>query len=185
MAKVTFNSSVAGVRGKVDRWIFREQNGTTVVVPFRQRPDKPSATQLDRRRRFKEAQAYAAAVLSDPLKRECYRMLGAARKCPPNALLISNFLNPPTIDHVECAGLKGQPGDSVRVIASDAIEVTGVTITLRRQDGGAIESGEATRDHDLWVYRCASACSGEMPLQIEIAARNRAGAVGTLTVRVP
>src|SRR5262245_38847429 len=101
MAKVTFDSSIRGIRGKIDRLVYREQPGQTIVMPLAEREDDPSPAQLDHRSRFRAAQAYAATVLADPLKRACYRRLGLARKCPPNALLVSNFLNPPTIEQVD------------------------------------------------------------------------------------
>jgi hypothetical protein len=179
--KVTFNRSISRISGKLDDLVFREQNGQTVAVPFSPRPDNPSPAQLDGRDRFKEAQAYAKRVLSDPLKRERYRTLAAARKCPPNALLISNFLNPPVLDHLELTDFQGRLNDPIRVLASDGIEVTAVTITVRRADGTVIESGSAARDHDVWVYRCSTSAVGEGLVQIEVAAQNRAGAIGKVS----
>lgn len=177
MAKVTFDSSLAGIRGKLDGFVYREHYGQTVVMPHVSRDDKPSTAQLDRRERFRAAQAYAAAVLSDPLKRDCYRKLALARKCPPNALLVSNFLNPPVIEQADFSAYQGRPDDVIRVVATDAIEVIGVTVGLRSADGTLVEIGSALRDHDIWVYRCTRAHPAPLPsLRFEVTAQNRADA---------
>lgn len=175
MAKVTLNKAIGGIRGKVDGFVYRDHYGQTVVMPHAVREDKPSAAQLDHRSRFRAAQAYAKAVLADPLKRDCYCRLGLARKCPPNALLVSNFLNPPTIDQVDFSAYQGRMDDVIRVLASDAIEVLRVSMVVLGSDGATLESGPATKDHDLWVYRCTTAHSGQRPLRLEITAENRAG----------
>ncbi len=181
MAKVIFDSSLAGRRGKVGNLIYREQNGQTVVLPHRRRKDRPSEAQTGRRERFREAQAYAAAVLADPLKRECYRKLGAQHKCPPNALLIANFLNPPVIEQADLAAYQGQAGDILRVLATDTIEVVAVNIVVRGADGATPELGPATKDHDLWVYRCTTAPGKDTAVAFEFTAQNRAGTQATAT----
>ena len=93
---------------------------------------------------------------------------------PPNALLVSNYLTPPTIDHVELEGYQGRVGDRIRVLATDSIEVMDVTITVRARDGKVIESARASRDHDVWVFQ-ATQPVGEVACVIEIVARNRSG----------
>src|SRR5450631_172262 len=98
MAKVKFNASLAQVQGKVDQWVYRQHNGQSLVAPYQKPEDNPTPAQTGNRQRFRDAQAYAKSVLADPLKRLAYRRLGAARGCPPNALLVSNFLNPPVIE---------------------------------------------------------------------------------------
>lgn len=184
MAKVEFHSSIAGIRGRMGRLIYREQHGKTVVLgdyTEDARRRKPSAAQSAGRERFKAAQAYAARVMSDPLKRECYRQLAAARKTPLNALLIANFLTPPVVAQVDLSEYHGQRGDSVRVLATDPIEVVGVNVTARKLDGSLVESGAAVKDHDLWIYRCTTALGG-VASKLEITALNRAGAKGDTTV---
>ena len=179
MAKVEFNDSITRIRGKIGRMVYREQHGQTVIVSHRSREDRPSAAQTDRRERFREAQAYAAAVLADPLKRECYRKLAAERRCPPNALLIANFLNPPAIEQVDLSAYQGRAGDSIRVLATDAIEVVRVTLTVRDAGDTVLETGSAVKDHDLWVYGCTVTAGENARVTIEVTAVNRAGAKAT------
>lgn len=183
MAKAVLNPTLAGIRGRVDSFIYRQQNGQTVIAPHTVRKDRPSRAQKQSRSRFSEAKEYAKAVLADPLRRECYRRLARERKCPSNALLIANFLTPPTIEVVALEGYQGHAGDIVRVVALDPIEVVSVTVTLRSIASGAVvESGAATRDHDVWVYRCTATVANARDVRVEIAAANRAGAQGKHTV---
>jgi hypothetical protein len=179
MAKVTFSPSIDGIRGKLGRFVYRAQNGQTVVAAHYARKDKPTAAQLDRRARFKRAHSYAKEVLADPLKRDCYRKLAASRNCPPNALLISNFLNPPTIDTVDFSAYHGAQDSLIRVLATDAIEVVGVSVVVRGAAHETLESGAARKDHDVWVYRCTTSHASRAPVSVEITAENRAGAKST------
>ena len=180
MAKVTFDSAIAGIRGKVDRFVYREHYGRTVVMPHVPRADKPSQAQRDHRERFQAAQAYAAAVLADPLIRDGYRQLALTRKCPPNALLVANFLNPPVIERTDFSAYQGQLGDLIRVVATDAIEVVGVTVRVHGADGALVETLPALKHHGLWICRCTRAHPAPLNgLRFVVTAQNRADAQAT------
>lgn len=92
-------------------------------------------------------------MLADPLKQLVYRKLGVERKRPPNTLLISNFLTPPTIDSIDLSGHAGHAGRTIQILAIDTIEVVDVTVRIRDLNGAAIESGSAAKDHGMWIYR--------------------------------
>ena len=124
----------------------------------------------------------AVAVLADPLQRLVYQKLGADRKRPPNALLVSNFLTPPVIERIERAAYQGRVGGLIRIVALDPIEVTAVAVTIRGPDGSRIESGDADREHGVWTYRATVDAPANTPLQIEVSARNRARAEATQTL---
>ena len=180
MAKAILNPTLTGIRGRLSSFVYRQQNGQTVILPHTVPKDRPSKAQKANRNRFSEAKDYAKAVLADPLRRACYRRLAAERKCPSNALLIANFLTPPTIELVELSEYQGRVGDRIRVVAQDPIEVVSVTVTLRlASTGKVLESGGATRDRDVWVYRCSAAAKKVREVRAEIAAANRVGTTGT------
>jgi hypothetical protein len=176
MAKVRLNSTLSGLSGKVDGWVFRQQDGRTIVQAHRASANPPSAEQQSGRDRFRAAQTYAAGVLADPFKRAVYQKLGAARKRPPNTLLISNFLTPPTLECIELGGYNGHPGHSIQVEAIDAIEVVEVMIVIRDSAGGQVESGPAAKDHGVWQYQTTATVPANLRWQLEITARNRARA---------
>ena len=181
MAKVKLSSSLSQLQGKVDQWVYRERGGHTQVFPYRKRVDRPTPAQTSNRQRFRDAQTYAAAVLADPLKSLTYRQLAAERGCPPNAILVANFLNPPMIAQLDLSAYRGLAGDSIRVLAVDAIEVASVTVAVRDADAALLETGAASKDHDLWVYRSTTSAADLATTLIEVTVQNRAGAKVTGT----
>jgi hypothetical protein len=183
MAKVELKRELGGLRGKIDGWVYRQQAGQTIVARYQApRKGKQSAAQKRTRTRFQAAQAYAAEVLADPLQRLVYQKLGADRKRPPNALLVSNFLTPPVIERIDASAYQGQVGGIIRIVAFDAIEVAAVAVTIRGADGSPIESGDTDREHGVWTYRATVDAPTNARLQIEVSARNRARAEATQTL---
>lgn len=143
---------------------------------------RPSAAQKDQRGRFQAAQQYAASVLAHPLRRAHYQKLGAERGQPPNALLISNFLNPPAIELVDANGYSGRASQPIDIVATDSVEVTAVQVTIRDATKAVIETGAATAEHGVWTYRTTAPARRDTTCAIEVTARNRAGAVCTHTL---
>ena len=185
MAKVELNHSVSALRGKIDDWVYRQQNGQTIVTPYRAPKARPaSPAQQQARARFQAAHAYATEVLSDPLRRLVYQKLGADRKRPPNALLASNYLTPPVIAQIETSAYRGRAGELIRVVAFDAIAVAAVVVSIRTSEGVPIESGESSNDHGVWSYRTTANAPARSPLQIEVTARNHARAEAQQTTQV-
>ncbi len=184
MAKVEFNETVGGLRGKIDGWVYRKQDGQTIVTRYKApRASKQSAAQKKTRVRFREAQAYAATVLANPLWRAVYQKLGADRKRPPNALLVANFLTPPVIDRIDISAYCGRSGGVIRIVAFDPIEVCTVAVTIRDAGGTELEFGEAKSEHGVWSYHATVTAPADAELQIEVTARNRAGAEAKQSAR--
>ena len=181
MAKVKLNSSLSQLQGKVDQWVYRERDGKTQVFPYQKHEDRPSPAQTEHRQRFRDAQAYAKKVLADPLMSLRYRELAVERGCPANAILLGNFFTPPVIEQVDLSAYRGMAGDAIRVLAKDAIEVVSVTVAVRDADAALLETGAATKDHDLWIYRSTTAVANAASARIEVTAQNRAGAKVTKT----
>ncbi len=100
MAKVELNPLFGRVSGKVGNVIFRQMaNGTVSVSPAPARSmAKPSEAQKAHRQRFKEAAAYARAVLADPELRARYEAEARPGETPYN-LALADYLknrNPPS-----------------------------------------------------------------------------------------
>jgi hypothetical protein len=183
MAKIELNAAVGAIRGKIDGWVYRQHHGQTVVQPHRTlKMREPTAAQHNQRERFRAAQAYAAGVLANPLRRLEYQKLGVERKRPPNTLLVANFLTPPVIEQVELSEYAGGRGEPIWIVATDAIEVVDVTVSIRGADVTVIESGPAAKDHGVWVYRTTTAIPAGVPRQIAVTAHNRARAEANQTV---
>src|SRR4029078_2267614 len=60
---------------------------------------------------------------------------------------------PPTIGEVDLAAYQGNPGDVIRVVATDDFEVKEVLLVLRHLDGELIAQGAAVRERATWSYR--------------------------------
>ena len=177
MAKVELPETLGALRGKIDGWVYRKQDGQTIVSSYRAPKTRtPSAAQKKARARFQAAHAYATEVLSDPLRRRVYQKLGAIHKRPPNALLASNFLTPPEIEVVETSGYTGRVGSELGIVAFDSIAVASVTVAIRGPDGALFETGEATSEHGVWSYRATANAPATGRVQVEVTVRNRAGA---------
>ncbi len=185
MAKVKLNAGLGELSGGIGNWVFRQQYGQTVIAV---RPEKKSVStpaQKERQQRFLAATDYARNVLADPLQRRLYQALAAKRKKPVNALLISNWLTPPVIELIDVSGYRGAPGDLIKAIAMDDIEVVAVRLSIREIAGVIIEQGAATRVHGVWIYRATRALPLDRRIQIEATATDRPGHDGTATVEFP
>lgn len=184
MAKVSLNAITSRMTGKVGDLVFRTYGGQTFaqLMP-KVKKRKPSSAQKKRQLLFRNAQAYAAKILADPLQRKLYQELGLARKQPPNALLISNFLTPPTVDQIEASGYKGRPGNTIKVLASDDIEVVSVKVAIRDHVGALLEEGSAQKDHGVWFYTVTTTVPQGQAVTIEATATDRPGHHATLSIR--
>ena len=185
MAKVELAPSLGALRGKIGRWVYRQQDGQTIVSPYRAPKKKtPSAAQKEARARFQAAHAYATQVLADPLRRRVYQKLGSLYKRPPNALLASNFLTPPEIEIIEASHYTGRAGSTLGIVVFDPIAVASVTVAVRGPNGALLESGEATSEHGVWRYLATVDAPVSGRLQVEVTARNRARAEARQIVEV-
>jgi hypothetical protein len=182
MAKVELNDGLKRIRGKIDGWVYRNLNGQVVAHAYREpAKDAPSTAQLSQRERFRAAQAYAADVLADPLRRRVYQKLAAERKCPVNALVAASYLTPPTIELIELAAYSGRPDERIQVLAFDQVEVTDISVCIRASDGAVIETGAAIKQHGVWMYRTTASVPPGMAANVEVTARNPAGAAAVRT----
>ncbi len=184
MAKVGSKSPVHSVRGRLGSIVYRKHGDETIA---QSRPDRRkgfSRAQKKGQSRFSEAAAYARKVLADPLQQRIYRELGSVRRQPPNALLISNFLNPPRVDLIEASGYRRKRGDLIKVLATDDIEVVGVDVRILTIDSEVLEEGPATKQHGVWIYTATTDTPARESLTLEATATDRPGHSATLSIRV-
>ena len=67
MAKLTLNSALQGIRGRIDNWVYRKFGDRVIIARRPEFTGPPSPAQVAVRDRFKVAAAYARAVMSDPV----------------------------------------------------------------------------------------------------------------------
>lgn len=183
MAKVTFNSGMNGVSGRLDNWVYRRIRDRTVIA---RRPGasnrNPTLAQSEQRERFRLAGEYAARVLSDPCQRQVYEALAAKQHRRPDKLLMSDYLTPPTIEAIELADYRRQPGDLIRVIAVDDVAVVSVHVKIESATGALLEEGPAREVHGVWLYRATTLATTMDSLRITATATDRPGNTGTAAV---
>ncbi len=92
MAKVSLNSALRGVRGRVGEWVFKQYSyGTVVTRAPRMTEVKPSAAQLAHRDRVRAAGKFYQEVLADPVLRKRYTAMARKRGIPLPAMTLAEY----------------------------------------------------------------------------------------------
>lgn len=146
---------------------------------------KPSAAQLKQRQRFSRANEYSRSVLADPCHRMAYEALAKSLNRRMDRMVASDYLTPPEVRHIELSGYHGQPGDVIRVVAVDDVEVVSVHVELRTAADTILEQGAATPRHGVWNYSATIAPPPGEKLTITATAADRPGNKATASVAYP
>ena len=139
MAKAILSSVLAGLRGRIDGMVFRQQAGQTVVTP---RPKVSgrvwTPAQLAARERFSRAAAFGRSVAADPALRALYAE-GPGDHRNAYVAALTDALRAPVIDALETTGLRGAIGDPIVIRARDDHAVTTVTVAVKDAAGVVLE----------------------------------------------
>ena len=147
MAKVKDNPITEGLSGKLGKRLFfrRRRNGTTLLCMV---PDFSnrifSEEQLAHQSRFQKAASYArVAAKSHPI----YKELSQQTQQPPYNIALSDWFHAPVIHEVT------REAGSVRVNATDNVQVSNIRITILNEQDQTQEQGQAIRvKGDWWEY---------------------------------
>ena len=94
MAKVTLNPILDDIRGKIGGYVLRRSPSGKLILS--KSPDmsrvKWSKTQKENRQRFKQAVAYAKAVMAEPDIRVRYEKIATEEGKRPYDLALSEYL---------------------------------------------------------------------------------------------
>lgn len=169
--------------GRIGQWSFtKSSSGRTFV---RHRPTSTSAptdAQLEVRRQFRLAAAYARAVAEYPVLRAPYEFVAVARKLPLKRVIMTDYLRAPVIDDIVLTGLKGLVGNPIKIVALDDMAVMSVSVELRAGDGTLLEQGAAVQAGPEWVYTTTVAHPSGTPVTITATAVDRPGNRGVKAV---
>lgn len=181
--KATLHPSIKSLSGSLDGWTYRRVGEQVIVAG---RPDAGprvfTGAQVGAQRRFADAVAYAKSVLADPLQREAYAELAKQRGRRADKLLTGDYLTPPEIRRIDASGYRGQPGDAVRIMAWDDIEVVSVDVTLQTAAGVVLEQGSARSVHGVWLYAATTAAPVNERISISVTAKDRPGNATAATI---
>ncbi len=147
MAKVVNNIFVRGLSGQVGgQFVIRRlRDGRTIVCKS---PDfsnrKLSESQKEHHGRVKQAAAYARdASRSNPI----YAQLAEGTMLNAYNVAIRDWFHAPEIHRL------GRYGAAIRIWATDDVQVVGVTVFVKDENGAVLEKGEAVQGRgDWWEY---------------------------------
>ena len=182
MAKVTLNSALQGIRGKIDNWVYRRFGDRMVIARRPEFTGEPSAGQLAVREKFRAAAAYARGALADPVTQALYQAAAKSRGVSTFAFVMGDFLNAPEVRSIDTSGYRGQVGDQIVVSAVDDFEVVSVNVVLRDAADAVIEEGPAALVVGRWTYTATQTVAGGNSVTIEATAKDHAGNSGKLTL---
>jgi len=173
VAKTILNTALGRLRGRIDGWVYRNQNGALVVA---KRPDfssvVPSPSQVAIRDRFLRAAAYGRRALTEPALRAIYSRDGGSRIY---LRAMTDALTAPRIEAIDTATYTGGAGQPIVIRAGDDFEVTAVSVVLRDDTGTALESGAATLTDGAWVYSPTTSVVAGTTVTVEATAADRPG----------
>lgn len=180
--KLELHPAFKSVSGMMDDVMYRQVGGQVIMQGApRQWRDAKTPAQVARRERFAAAVRYAQAVLADPYQREHYNELAKERGRRADKLLTSDFLTPPEVRRIDLSAYRGQPGDLIRIIAVDDVEVVSVDVALHTAAGALLEQGPARKVHGVWLYATTTAAPVGERLTCTATAQDRPGNMATGT----
>jgi hypothetical protein len=179
MGKSILNSALGSISGGIDKWVYRQVNGRTVISKRPQFSATPSEAQMAVQARFRKAAKYAHDVMLDPVRRAFYDAFALARKQGLHNTIMTDSLRIPVVDAIDLAGLHGAVGDRIVVHATDDVGVTEVTVEIRAEDDTLLEQGAATVEGAQWVYATTVAHPAGTPVTITATAVDRPGNKGS------
>ncbi|OBW43167.1 hypothetical protein AB670_00359 [Chryseobacterium sp. MOF25P] len=155
MAESKNNIVTYGLSGKVgDLLVFSQTNGKTVVSKTpKERTGELSDKQKAHKLKFQKAVLYAKAVLNDPAKKELYdakadNSIGMSTY----NVAVADLLNAPDIEEINLSGYTGNPGDIIKIMATDDLGVVSVNVKIENEDGTFVEEGAAVNNGAEWIY---------------------------------
>jgi hypothetical protein len=136
-----------------DQIVFSQKNGLTVVGAYPRTSEKVTEKQLIQRKHFQRAIIYGKGVYASPEDKAVYEFAAKKGKSPFN-VAVADFLNAPNIDSIDFSDYTGQPGEAIRINASDDFLVKSVTVSIINADGSLVEEGNAQSDASgyVWTY---------------------------------
>jgi hypothetical protein len=152
--KVILQSTVRGLSGGIEDWVYQIRDGKTYVGPKPRRTKEPSQAELNHRERFKEATVHAKSALADPVAREFYETIAEEKGIPAFAVAVGDFLNLPGFKPLNLSNYKGRVGDTITIRAVDDLGLADVDVTISGMNG-MIEKGKAFENgvrSGKWTY---------------------------------
>jgi hypothetical protein len=180
MTKVFLQPGLRGLSGAMGDWVYQIRNGKTIIGMKALKSGDPSEAQIEQRKRFKEAAAYAKRALANG-QRAFYELTAKQKEIPAFALAVADFFIEPTVVSVYSDGYNGQIGDQIVIEASDDCGVVQVKVVLSANQGAWVEEGLAVVDPEGsgdWIYTATEEAPAGAEVTINVSATDRPGGKG-------
>ncbi|MFH1081438.1 MAG: hypothetical protein V1766_14480, partial [Pseudomonadota bacterium] len=181
MSNTTSNAITKNYSGKFgNQFVFRNRNGKSILAALPVRTgDSPTEAQQNVRRKFTNASHYAKQILLDPEMLAAYSAKANDGQSP-YLVAMSDYLRSPSVDEIDVEKYAGNPGDLVRVQASDDFKVTEVSLRIIDANGDVIEAGPCQLDTlGIWWEYTATVTVASLPgVEIIATARDIPGHTG-------
>lgn len=186
MAKAKLNPLLQEVRGQVGDLVFRKTESGLLLT---RKPDMEgrlaTEKQLAAQERFRQATVYGKMAMADPVTKALYDTQAHAQGVPVFSLTIADFYHAPSVDEIDLSAYAGKVGDPIGVRAHDDFAVVAVTVDIVRENGQAVENGNAVEtppDSGHWVYTTTQSVPTGTAVRVSVTAQDRPGHTGTKTV---
>jgi hypothetical protein len=185
MAKVDPNTLIGIFHGKLGGMVFVRRSEGEVLV--RRRPVRVApftAGELANQQQHRQALAYVTRIRQDPALYAPYQAAAKIRRKRACDLAYADFRYPAQVNEVDLTAYSGQPGQVIRIQATDEFQVRAVGVAVAQLDGTLLEQGAAlpAEDGAEWRYTAQAAALPGQVLTVQITASDLAGNVTTRKV---
>lgn len=178
MDRVTGNSLLRGLSGKLGNITVRQVGNRTIVSAVEGPKKAPrSDMQQEHLDRFAAAKRWAKARMLDPVAQAFYAASVNKAHCTPYHRAVADYMKSPTITTTDLSTYHGQPGQLIRIWATDNFAVAAVSVRILGHDQQPLEAGAAQRQPDglQWVYPAQTAIQSLAGTTVEVRATDRPG----------
>ena len=179
MARVKLNPALASFLGEMGEMVFKMRHGK-IYVSRKTEPKPRESTRAQKaiQDRFRLATQHAKRVMADPAESAPYAKAAEQKERSMQNLIIADFLNAPSVDSIDVTAYAGQPGNRIRIEASDDFDVVAVDVVLSTASGEPVEQGSAAltaMKWGVWIYTATAAVPPGLEVVVEATAADRPG----------
>lgn len=165
MASIYFNPLLPNSFGRV---VLKRRGKTVYFARPSTRTSPRTPAERRQSQRFAEASIYGKGIFARPHRRAPYEAQARAAERPVFAVIMADLLRAPLLHAVDADGYQGRVGDAFLIRTRADLPVTTVTVTLQRDDGSIVETGNASLAAGAWRYVATQAVPAGTALTLEV-----------------
>jgi hypothetical protein len=181
MAKINLNPLLRSLRGRIGDLVFvQEGDSLSVREAAEKRPLLRTPAQVAHTSRFVVASRWARTLLVDPVMHKLYQRACHGHLTPHN-IAVRDYMHAPVVDAIDLESYTGNPGDVIRILASDDFKIVRMAVQILTVGRQVVEEGEAewNAGAGCWVYTTRTQVPPETTVLIQAAAMDLPGNRGT------